>query len=98
MNKQFAANVSNTVIPAISERDREADEAEICTAQLEQLKGERACAQQGHHRAILDAAIHNLQSQLEYALERRRVKADILRYESERRFERERTYRSLHAR
>jgi hypothetical protein len=98
MNKQLAANVSNSVIPAIEERDREADEADICTAQLEQLKCERACAQQAHHRAILDAAIHNLQSQLDYALERRRVKADILRYEIERRYERERTYRPLHAR
>jgi hypothetical protein len=98
MNNQFAANVSNTVIAAIAEMDREADEADVCSAQLEQLKCERACAQEAHHRAILDAAIHNLHSQLDYALERRRVKADIIRYESERRYERERTYRSLQAR
>jgi hypothetical protein len=88
-------NASNVRIPSIAERDREADEVEICAAQLEQLRSERICASEGHHRAILDAMIQNLRSQLDYAVERRRVKADILRYETERRYAREHKIQAL---
>jgi hypothetical protein len=94
MNNQLTAHVRNVVISTIVERDREADEVEICAAQLEQLRSERAYAKEAHHRAILDAGIQNLRSQLEYAVERRRVKADIRRYESERRYAREEMLRS----
>jgi hypothetical protein len=94
MNNQLIANVNNIAIPAIAEGDREAEEIESCSAQLEQLRCERAGAKENHHRAILDAVIQNLRSQLEYAVERRRVKADIRRYESERRYGREQRYRS----
>jgi hypothetical protein len=94
MNNQLAPDASNILIPAIGERDREADDVETCSAQLEQLRSERIWASEGHHRAILDAMIQNLRSQLDYAVERRRVKADILRYESERRYEREHKIRA----
>ena len=89
MNNQLATEVSNVLIAAIAERDCEADEVETCAAQLEQLRSERICATEGHHRAILDAMIQNLRSQLDYAMQRRRVKADIRRYETERHFRRD---------
>ena len=61
--------------------DREVD---ACAAQLERLRCQRADARESCDRAILDAVILNVQSQLQYLLERRRVKADLRRYESER--------------
>jgi hypothetical protein len=82
MNNLLAANVGGLVVEEIAERDGEVG---VCTAQLEQLKRQRTAAKEGHHRAMLDAVIQNVRSQLEYVIERRRVRADIRRYEYERR-------------